>query len=292
MWPFKKKRDVQLLNYGTMTQANFLANPVRLQNMIPPPPPLPLGAIGAFTNLWKQQTAVPLFAPPETEKAEDLETLHAITAVRAWRVWLLSCDFSLTSYHKNHTWLPGWNVAYCEKGPFDIFRSIPKICQVPELSCGCGFYALGELDFSILDSTKLTVALLGQTELAGKVIEHEKGYRGQLARIQSLVWPPITTWGVCNVALSLIQADGKLKQHFYFIHKPITWNFDNFLKLAFPCLDFTKCQIHENLEDIRTEIAYNYPDIQFLPGSEIYDKINREQEKKICKLVSQNESGK
>lgn len=70
--------------------------------------------------------------------------------------------------------------------------------HVPDELCSCGFYALKELDPDLLilaragfqvhdgrDGSKRIV--IGRVELAGKVIEHERGYRAERARIVELI---------------------------------------------------------------------------------------------------------
>ncbi len=71
--------------------------------------------------------------------------------------------------------------------------------HVPEEACSCGFYALKELDPDLLilarhgfpigdaeDGSEQHV-VIGRVELAGKVIEHERGYRAERARIVELI---------------------------------------------------------------------------------------------------------
>lgn len=71
--------------------------------------------------------------------------------------------------------------------------------HVPEEACSCGFYALKELDPDLLivarsglpradarDGSEEHV-VIGRVELAGKVIEHARGYRAERARIVELI---------------------------------------------------------------------------------------------------------
>lgn len=70
--------------------------------------------------------------------------------------------------------------------------------HVPEEACSCGFYALKELDPDLLFLARAGFPLgdgkdgsehvvIGRVELAGKVIEHERGYRAERARIVELI---------------------------------------------------------------------------------------------------------
>ena len=83
----------------------------------------------------------------------------------------------------------GWVVASCAAGPVD-----PE--HVPGWSCTCGFYAtknLAQFYKAIAlvdlppreDGVKLGW-IFGRVELAGKIIEHDYGYRAQRARIAEL----------------------------------------------------------------------------------------------------------
>jgi hypothetical protein len=77
----------------------------------------------------------------------------------------------------------------------------PDPHQAPGETCTCGFYAMKELtpelrlwaSFPIGDASPGSAErfVLGRVELAGKVIEHEFGYRAERARIVELI--PI--WG-------------------------------------------------------------------------------------------------
>ena len=74
----------------------------------------------------------------------------------------------------------------------------PSQHGVPDEGCSCGFYAMKELDAQLLRTAGMAVQdagnngteevfVLGRVELAGKVIEHEIGYRAERARIVELI---------------------------------------------------------------------------------------------------------
>jgi len=74
----------------------------------------------------------------------------------------------------------------------------PSHHRVPDEGCSCGFYAMKELDAQLLRTAGMAVQdarnngteevfVLGRVELAGKVIEHELGYRAERARIVELI---------------------------------------------------------------------------------------------------------
>jgi len=67
--------------------------------------------------------------------------------------------------------------------PFESFPDSPH--TVPGEGCSCGFYAMKELSSMLVLSAPGVV--LGRVELAGKVIEHNLGYRAERARIAELI---------------------------------------------------------------------------------------------------------
>lgn len=83
----------------------------------------------------------------------------------------------------------GWVVASCGADPVDPGH-------VPGWKCTCGFYAtknrstLEDALFLLvhaLDERRDSGWILGRVELAGKIIEHDDGYRAQKARIAELI---------------------------------------------------------------------------------------------------------
>jgi hypothetical protein len=93
----------------------------------------------------------------------------------------------------------GWVSASCRSvsgvSVFDTFRWEPiPHHRVPHEGCSCGFYAMKELDpklVLVVSTQRLAgtdgVLVLGRVELAGKIIEHDLGYRAERARIVELV---------------------------------------------------------------------------------------------------------
>jgi hypothetical protein len=82
----------------------------------------------------------------------------------------------------------------------------------PDERCSCGFYAMKTPDavasFTALnqvflyadDEDEFNGVVFGRVELAGKVIEHETGYRAERARIAELI--PTTTDGGVTISLA------------------------------------------------------------------------------------------
>jgi hypothetical protein len=91
----------------------------------------------------------------------------------------------------------GWVSSSCPFGPglsvFDAFW-VPIPHRVPHERCRCGFYAMKELAPELVVAASEPaqrgmegVFVLGRVELAGKVIEHDRGYRAERARIVELI---------------------------------------------------------------------------------------------------------
>jgi hypothetical protein len=61
--------------------------------------------------------------------------------------------------------------------------------RAPVEGCGCGFYAFKDLDTLVRELSYPAGAdiVLGRVDLAGKIIEHEFGYRAEWARIRKLI---------------------------------------------------------------------------------------------------------
>lgn len=57
--------------------------------------------------------------------------------------------------------------------------------RVPGETCSCGFYAMKSLD-ALREPNEVNV-IFGKIAVAGKVIDHEFGYRAELARILALI---------------------------------------------------------------------------------------------------------
>jgi hypothetical protein len=139
------------------------------------------------------------------EIAPDL--IEPIVAYRCWR-YRLSADATTLmpfSDRGGNDWEGSWRrwvVASCPSG----------MHRAPDERCACGFYALKSVDavaFMITDLWSKTSALepegivLGRVELAGKIVEHDQGYRAERARVAGLI--PTTANGAItrSVAASL-----------------------------------------------------------------------------------------
>ena len=134
------------------------------------------------------------------ERAPD-----AIEPITAYRVWLADRAGNLSSLGPRRAWPPEtWMQAECRFTPHDA----------PVAGCSCGIYAKKDLDGVVALSIRMfpwmwssanrgaaraltpttllrkRVGILGKVELAGKVIEHDGGYRAERARIAEIVALP------------------------------------------------------------------------------------------------------
>jgi hypothetical protein len=129
-----------------------------------------------------------------------------------YRAWLFALDrrgvslYPLSGFDRTPVWntaVRGWATASCLRYPLEGIRVVDdcacggddpncRICgrlhTAPQEGCTCGFYALKEVPLGM--SCGGADFVFGRVELAGKVIEHELGYRAQCARIAELI--PIT----------------------------------------------------------------------------------------------------
>ena len=88
----------------------------------------------------------------------------------------------------------GWVVATCRIGCDPV--------EVPGERCGCGFYSMKSRELLAIEAMVLSMrssrgddaeprGILGRVDLAGKIIEHEHGYRAERARVTELI--PLAT---------------------------------------------------------------------------------------------------
>jgi hypothetical protein len=140
------------------------------------------------------------------ERAPD-----GIAPLVGYRIWQVEDEndepLFLPLNHPSRDWkgaTRGWVSASCWVGWFfvspggELAWNLPTTHRVPAEGCECGFYAMKELDAQLLHAATLAkhaadragkeeVFVLGRVELAGKVIEHELGYRAERARIVELI---------------------------------------------------------------------------------------------------------
>ena len=136
-----------------------------------------------------------------------------IVPLVGYRMWQVKDEddepLFLPLNHHSRDWdgaTQGWVSASCLVGNDELVVSPdgelvwadPTQHRVPDEGCSCGFYAMKELDAQLLRTAGMAVQdarnngteevfALGRVELAGKVIEHEIGYRAERARIVELI---------------------------------------------------------------------------------------------------------
>jgi hypothetical protein len=101
----------------------------------------------------------------------------AIEPVIGWRTWSIGWNGDgvyLASPMQEYDWQPMQpNRARCRS---HFGR------QLPNLGCGCGFYAVSHLQgLPVAVASSFSIGAVGSVAMWGRVVEHTAGYRGQLA---------------------------------------------------------------------------------------------------------------
>jgi hypothetical protein len=102
----------------------------------------------------------------------------AIEPITAFRVWRVNDELHLQSLGSDTSWPPGgWLAATCERAQH----------RAPHEACSCGLYSAKDINtvlmLAALSMLGGPVTILGRVHLAGKVIEHDDGYRAERARV-------------------------------------------------------------------------------------------------------------
>jgi hypothetical protein len=116
----------------------------------------------------------------EAEPANDAQVPDGIEPITAYRLWQVAPDGNLRSLFGELTWLPGaWMAAHCDRSGH----------SAPHEGCTCGLYATRGLDdvLALAGTIETADAVVGRVELSGKVIEHDHGYRAELARVTEIL---------------------------------------------------------------------------------------------------------
>jgi hypothetical protein len=124
--------------------------------------------------------------PPRPGRAPD-----AIEPFVGYKVLFADGAGALRSMADRSSWTTGWNRARCLRGNHDA----------PLEGCTCGLYASKELESSETLAWGARLArkrpgwpdgldvVIVKVSLAGKVIEHDRGYRAELARVDEVLRP-------------------------------------------------------------------------------------------------------
>ena len=143
------------------------------------------------------------------------DLIEPFEGYRSWSYWVEDGRARLYPLsarfwgHDSSTWegsWRGWVTAACPRDPFGSSH------EAPGEDCSCGFYAMKDpLDVihhwppTHFDEGAGACSGLvsGRVALAGKVIEHEKGFRAERARISELIAAPGGIRGTALVAMLL-----------------------------------------------------------------------------------------
>jgi hypothetical protein len=121
------------------------------------------------------------------------DAIEPIVAYRVWSVELPGGDAVLHSMNGTPWERAAWSRAECGRPNVEPFVRISSH-ESPAEGCSCGIYAVKELPYVAPVTWALrtgsAVYLLGTVELAGKVIEHDRGYRAERARVLEILPAP------------------------------------------------------------------------------------------------------
>jgi hypothetical protein len=126
------------------------------------------------------------------------DAIEPIVALRAFRYDGRPSSPGLISLTRaREKWTEhGWTRARCSTFLGDVLFSRPPSHRAPMEGCTCGLYALkvgpntptlARLAWDIGAGHPARSIVIGRVQLAGKIIEHELGYRAELARIVELI---------------------------------------------------------------------------------------------------------
>ncbi len=111
---------------------------------------------------------------------------RSLVAYRAWAFSPPAKDPILKSLNNFMPWAPDrWTRAQCL---FPRANGVPH--TAPLERCSCGIYAAKTMALPVMLAQQQAQALVGRVELAGKIIEHDDGYRAEFARVVELLPAP------------------------------------------------------------------------------------------------------
>ena len=110
--------------------------------------------------------------------------LGPVYAYRGWSV--LRSGLLTSTTFIDSVWEPGsWLEAGVHQSIFDSAHTAPSV------GCDCGIHALKSERRLRAMFAEIGSTVLGQVELAGRVIEHDAGYRAERARVSGIfLWSP------------------------------------------------------------------------------------------------------
>ena len=113
-------------------------------------------------------------AQPSPRPSRVPLSIEPVIGWRTWSIELTDDGVCLTSPMQDYEWQPMHpNRARCRT---HFGR------QLPNLGCGCGFYAVSHLQrLPVAVASGFSIDAVGSVAMWGRVVEHTAGYRGQLA---------------------------------------------------------------------------------------------------------------
>ena len=107
-----------------------------------------------------------------------------VYGLRAWSV--LRSGLLTSTTFIDSVWEPGsWTEAGAHRSVFDYEHAAPSA------GCDCGIHALKSERRLRSMFAEIGGTVLGQVELAGRVVEHDAGYRAERARVSGIFhWSP------------------------------------------------------------------------------------------------------
>lgn len=148
---------------------------------------------------------------PVPADAVDADGTLAVDEIIGWRGWVVGSDGLLRSPTFTHTWTPGlWERAECQQGPGQLEAGSPgrhhadnpdRRYHPPVKGCGhphhgCGFYA-GRTHAHLIGIGYSRFGVIGQVQLAGKVIPAVNGWRAERAQVRA-IYVPYESWKLVN----------------------------------------------------------------------------------------------
>lgn len=135
------------------------------------------------------------------------DAIQPLTGYRMWTYVLLGRTATLHSMTCSGPRGCPWAAAPTDWVGSSCYRNDHPWHRPPEEECSCGIHAVPTVDLLLGRFAPLmgdaTGQVMGRVELAGKIIEHEYGYRAEKARIAELIALEGTTPDLIGLAAQL-----------------------------------------------------------------------------------------
>ena len=152
---------------------------------------LPYDAMIRLTGVWGQLSATIVTSDTPLSEVEDRD--RPLYGLRSWNLRVVP-DPMLFSPILGDGWNEREMIAACEG------KSKNVVAHLEGGKCGCGIYAMKKMQHvSGFPSSETLV--YGVVSLHGAVLEGERGYRAERARIERLYWPTTCALGSIESAV-------------------------------------------------------------------------------------------